>query len=925
MAESNTAAAPALNTPIESHRFDEKKGPIGEDVPATKTKVEDDDDEDEDMDALIEDLESQDGHAEEEEEEDNTPGGARVIPEDQLMTDTRLGLTEAEVLVRRRKYGDNQMKEEKENLILKFLMYFVGPVQFVMEAAAVLAAGLKDWVDFGVIIALLLLNAVVGFYQEFQAGSIVDELKKTLALKAVVLRDGQLKEVEAPEVVPGDILQIEEGTIIPADGRIVTEDAFLQVDQSAITGESLAVDKHKGDNCYASSAVKRGEAFIVITATGDSTFVGRAAALVNAANSGTGHFTEVLNGIGQALLVLVVLTLLVVWVSSFYRSNGIVDILRFTLAILIVGVPVGLPAVVTTTMAVGAAYLAKKRAIVQKLSAIESLAGVEILCSDKTGTLTKNKLSLAEPFTVEGVDPEDLMLTACLAASRKKKGIDAIDKAFLKSLRYYPRAKSVLSKYKVLEFFPFDPVSKKVTAVVESPQGERITCVKGAPLFVLKTVEEDHPLDEAIDMAYKNKVAEFATRGFRSLGVARKREGGNWEILGIMPCSDPPRHDTARTVNEAKRLGLSVKMLTGDAVGIARETSRQLGLGTNIFNADRLGLGGGGDMSGSEVYDFVEAADGFAEVFPQHKYNVVEILQARGYLVAMTGDGVNDAPSLKKADTGIAVEGASDAARSAADIVFLAPGLGAIIDALKTSRQIFHRMYSYVIYRIALSIHLEIYLGLWIAILNRSLNIELVVFIAIFADIATLAIAYDNAPYSMTPVKWNLPKLWGISIVLGIVLAIGTWITVTTMYAHGPDGGIVQNFGNLDEVVFLQISLSENWLIFITRANGPFWSSIPSWQLSGAVFAVDVIATLFCIFGWFEHNEQTSIVAVVRIWIFSFGIFCVCAGVYYILQDNSGFDNLMHGKSPKGTQKQRSLEDFVVSLQRVSTQHEKSQ
>lgn len=792
----------------------------------------------------------------------------------------------------------------------------------------------------------MLLNAAVGFIQEYQAGSIVDELKKTLALKAVVLREGRLFEIEAPQVVPGDILQVEEGTIVPADGRIVTDDAFLQVDQSAITGESLAVDKHKGDNMYASSSIKRGEAFMVITATGDNTFVGRAAALVNKASAGSGHFTEVLNGIGTILLVLVVITLLVVWVSSFYRSNPIVHILEFTLAITIVGVPVGLPAVVTTTMAVGAAYLAKKQAIVQKLSAIESLAGVEILCSDKTGTLTKNKLSLAEPYTVEGVEADDLMLTACLAASRKKKGLDAIDKAFLKSLRFYPRAKNVLSRYKVLEFSPFDPVSKKVTAIVESPQGERIICVKGAPLFVLRTVEEDHPIPEDVANDYKNKVAEFATRGFRSLGVARKRGEGHWEILGIMPCSDPPRHDTAKTVHEAKNLGLSIKMLTGDAVGIARETSRQLGLGTNIYNAEKLGLSGGGDMPGSEVYDFVEAADGFAEVFPQHKYNVVEILQQRGYLVAMTGDGVNDAPSLKKADTGIAVEGASDAARSAADIVFLAPGLSAIIDALKTSRQIFHRMYAYVVYRIALSLHLEIFLGLWIAILNESLNLNLVVFIAIFADIATLAIAYDNAPYSKTPVKWNLPKLWGMSVLLGIVLAIGTWITLTTLFVGGRDGtgayvgGIVQNFGNRDEVLFLEISLTENWLIFITRANGPFWSSIPSWQLSGAILVVDVIATLFCVFGWFEHN-QTSIVAVVRIWIFSFGIFCVMGGVYYLLEDSVGFDNLMvsfnsfhsyehsltplqHGKTPKKDSKKRSLEDFVVSLQRVSTQHEKS-
>ncbi|KAI9931508.1 plasma membrane H+-ATPase [Aspergillus wentii] len=885
-----------------------------------------DDEGDMDMDRLIDELESMDGNGNVDErlEESEEPISSAYILEELLQTNLQHGLSETEVINRRRKYGFNKMKDEKQNHILKFFSFFVGPIQFVMEAAAILAAGLQDWVDFGVICALLLLNAFVGFVQEFQAGSIVDELKKTLALKASVLRNGEVIEIDASEVVPGDILKIEEGTIVPADGRIMTDHSFLQVDQSAITGESLAVDKRKGDTCYASSAVKRGNALLAISAIGDNTFVGRAAALVNAASSGTGHFTEVLNGIGAVLLILVVITLLVVWISSFYRSNSIVTILEFTLAITIIGVPVGLPAVVTTTMAVGAAYLAKKKAIVQRLSAIESLAGVEILCSDKTGTLTKNKLSLSEPYTVAGVDPNDLMLTACLAASRKKKGLDAIDKAFLKALRAYPSAKRALVQYKVLEFNPFDPVSKKVTALVESPQGERIICVKGAPLFVLKAVEEDHPIPEDIDTAYKNKVAEFATRGFRSLGVARKRGEGQWEILGIMPCSDPPRYDTAKTINEAKTLGLSIKMLTGDAVGIARETSRQLGLGTNVYNAERLGLGGGGTMPGSEVYDFVEAADGFAEVFPQHKYNVVEILQQRGYLVAMTGDGVNDAPSLKKADTGIAVEGSSDAARSAADIVFLAPGLSAIIDALKTSRQIFHRMYAYVVYRIALSLHLEIFLGLWIAIMNENLNLQLVVFIAIFADIATLAIAYDNAPYSKTPVKWNLPKLWGMSIVLGIVLAIGTWITLTTMLTGGHDGGIVQKFGRRDEVLFLEISLTENWLIFITRANGPFWSSLPSWQLTGAILVVDLVATFFCIFGWFVGG-QTSIVTVVRVWIFSFGVFCIMGGLYYLLQGSVGFDNIMHGKLPKGSAKQRSLEDFVVALQRVSTQHEKSE
>ncbi|EDO17118.1 hypothetical protein Kpol_1025p39 [Vanderwaltozyma polyspora DSM 70294] len=880
-------------------------------------------DEDEDIDALIEDLQSNHGGDDDDDESEDehvAAGEARVIPEEMLQTDPSYGLSSDEVARRRKKYGLNQMSEEVENLFIKFLMFFIGPIQFVMEAAAILAAGLSDWVDFGVICGLLMLNATVGFVQEFQAGSIVDELKKTLANSAIVIRDGQLVEVPANEIVPGDILQLEDGTIIPADGRLVTENCFVQIDQSAITGESLAVDKHYGDQAFSSSTVKRGEAFMIVTAIGDNTFVGRAAALVNQASGGQGHFTEVLNGIGVILLVLVIVTLLVVWTAGFYRTVNIVTILRYTLGITIVGVPVGLPAVVTTTMAVGAAYLAKKQAIVQKLSAIESLAGVEILCSDKTGTLTKNKLTLHEPYTVEGVSEDDLMLTACLAASRKKKGLDAIDKAFLKSLIHYPVAKDALTKYKVLEFHPFDPVSKKVTAVVESPEGERIICVKGAPLFVLKTVEEDHPIPEDVHENYENKVAELASRGFRALGVARKRGEGHWEILGVMPCMDPPRDDTAQTVNEARHLGLRVKMLTGDAVGIAKETCRQLGLGTNIYNAERLGLGGGGDMPGSELADFVENADGFAEVFPQHKYKVVEILQNRGYLVAMTGDGVNDAPSLKKADTGIAVEGATDAARSAADIVFLAPGLSAIIDALKTSRQIFHRMYAYVVYRIALSLHLEIFLGLWIAILNHSLDIDLIVFIAIFADVATLAIAYDNAPYSPKPVKWDLPRLWGMSIILGILLAIGTWIPLTTMFL--PKGGIIQNFGSIDGVLFLEISLTENWLIFITRAAGPFWSSIPSWQLTGAVFAVDVIATMFTLFGWWSQN-WTDIVTVVRIYIWSVGIFCVLGGAYYLMSESETFDRLMNGKPLKEEKPTRSVEDFLAAMQRVSTQHEK--
>ncbi|KAJ5529529.1 hypothetical protein N7527_002922 [Penicillium freii] len=880
----------------------------------------------ESLDCLIKELEAEDGNEPDVDAITIRAGEVQAYPPSLLDTKANEGLDDAEVAARRRKYGWNRMKEQKRNHFVKFLSFFNGPVQWVMEIAIILAGGLRDWIDFGIICALLLLNAVVGFAQEYQAGNIVDSLKETLALRALAVRNCCIVEINADEVVVGDIIHVEDGTIIAADGRLVGDDAYIQVDQSGITGESLAVDKHEGDLIFASSAVKRGAGLMIVTAIGDHTFVGNAAVLVNKAGNTTGHFTRVLRAMARVLLILVLFTLLVVWISSYYRSDPIVQILEFTLAITVIGVPVGLPVVVTTTMAVGASYLAKHKAIVQKLSAIESLAGVEILCSDKTGTLTRNRLILGDPYITPGISAEELMLTACLAATRKKGGIDAIDKVFLKGLRHFPWAKSQIASYKTLEFTPFDPVSKKVTAYVQDLNGEKMICVKGAPMTILRTVETETSLCDQFFKEYEAKVTEFASRGFRALGVARKRQGRPWEILGIMPCMDPPRHDTAKTVSEAQELGLSVKMLTGDAVAIARETARRLGLGTNIYNAERLGVTGAGSMSGSEVNDFVEAADGFAEVYPQHKYSVVEILQRRGYLVAMTGDGVNDAASLKKADTGIAVEGASDAARSAADIVFLASGLSTIIEAIKIARRIFHRMYSYVVFRIALSIHLEIFLGLLIVIKNETLDLRLVVLLAIFADVATLAIAYDNATYSQSPVKWNQPRLWGESIVLGLILAVGTWVTMGTMLLQGEDGGVIEGWGSRDEVLFLEIALTQSWLILITRVNGSgpdsFWANCPSFYLVAAVGSVDLTATMMAAYGVF--GQATSWLTVLRVWILSFGVTCV-NGLAYIVMDNSQrFDNLMHGKGPRKKDRERSWEDFGLDMQRMAKQHEKS-
>jgi len=707
--------------------------------------------------------------------------------------------------------------------------------------------------------------------------------------------------------------------------------SIIATDQSAITGESLAVDKYMGDVCYYTTGCKRGHAYGMVTQSARGSFVGKTASLVQGAND-SGHFKQVMDSIGTALLVLVVFWILVAWIGGFFHNIPIatpmhssINLLHYALILLIVGVPVGLPVVTTTTLAVGAAYLAKQKAIVQKLTAIESLAGVDVLCSDKTGTLTANQLTIREPYVAEGEDVNWMMACAALASSHNLKALDPIDKITILTLKRYPKAREILSQgWKTQKYTPFDPVSKRITTIA-TLKGETWAFCKGAPKAVLSIAE----CDEATSKHYRDTAADFARRGFRSLGVASKRGNEPWKVIGMLPMFDPPREDTAHTILEAQNLGLSVKMLTGDAIAIAKETCKLLALGTKVYNSHRLIAGG---VGGTTQYDLVEKADGFAEVFPEHKYQVVEMLQQRGHLTAMTGDGVNDAPSLKKSDCGIAVEGATEAAQAASDIVFLAPGLSTIVDAIKCARQIFQRMKAYVQYRIALCLHLEIYLVTSMCIINETIRTDLIVFLALFADLATIAVAYDNAHYEQRPVEWQLPKIWVISVALGVLLALSTWIMRGTFFL--PNGGLVQNFGNVQLMLFLQVSLVENWLIFVTRGGQTF----PNWKLVGAILLVDAISTLFCCFGWLGGEEsefftspgsinvgrlpfshETSIVTVVVIWGYSIGTIIVVAIVYFTLTKMSSISNLgRHTRSKADT----DMENILGHLSRIALEHE---
>ncbi|KAI9750376.1 MAG: peroxisomal assembly protein [Chaenotheca gracillima] len=898
-------------------------------------------------------------------------GGPFVVPDEWVETDLHKGITNAEVEERRKKTGYNEITTEKENMFIKFLMFFTGPILYVMELAVLLAAGLRDWVDFGVIIAILMLNAIVGWYQEKQAADVVASLKGDIAMKAYVIRDGQEEEIKARELVPGDIVIVEEGQVIPGDARLIcaydNPDGFAEYqkqqredrdgiaqeksnsessdqdddddderkgislvacDQSAITGESLAVDKYMGDVVYYTTGCKRGKAYAVVTTSAKTSFVGRTASMVQGAQD-QGHFKAIMNSIGASLLVIVMAWILIAWIGGFFHHLKIAtpqdssqNLLHYALILLIIGVPVGLPVVTTTTLAVGAAYLAKQKAIVQKLTAIESLAGVDVLCSDKTGTLTANQLSIREPFVAEGQDVNWMMAVAALASSHNLKSLDPIDKVTILTLKKYPHASKILQEgWKTEKFTPFDPVSKRITSIC-TLNGTKYTCAKGAPKAIL-ALTNCSPTTAAM---FKEKTTEFARRGFRALGVAVQEGDGDWILLGLLPMFDPPREDTAQTITEAQQLGLSVKMLTGDAIAIAKETCKMLALGTKVYNSERLIHGG---LSGSMQHDLVEKADGFAEVFPEHKYQVVQMLEERGHLTAMTGDGVNDAPSLKKADCGIAVEGASEAAQAAADIVFLAPGLSTIVDSIKVARQIFQRMKAYIQYRIALCIHLEIYLVTSMVIINETITVDLIVFLALFADLATIAVAYDNAHYEARPVEWQLPKIWIISVVLGILLALGTWVIRGTLYL--PNGGIIQNFGNVQEIIFLEISLTENWLIFVTR-GGHTW---PSWQLVGAILGVDAIATIFCVFGWLSGpgmndnpadlamqtaDGHTDIVTVVVIWAYSIGVTIVIALVYFVLNQINWLNNLGRKNRSKSDEQ---MENILGHLSKLAIEHER--
>ncbi|KAG1364459.1 Plasma membrane ATPase [Cocos nucifera] len=842
---------------------------------------------------------------------------------------TREGLSSSEGANRLQIFGPNKLEEKKESKILKFLGFMWNPLSWVMEMAAIMAIALAngggrppDWEDFVGIVALLLINSTISFIEENNAGNAAAALMASLAPKTKVLRDGRWSEEEASILVPGDIISIKLGDIIPADARLLDGDP-LKVDQSALTGESLPVTKNPGDEIFSGSTCKQGEIEAVVIATGVHTFFGKAAHLVDSTNQ-VGHFQKVLTAIGNfcicSIAVGIIVEIIVMFPIQHRKYRDGIDNL---LVLLIGGIPIAMPTVLSVTMAIGSHRLSQQGAITKRMTAIEEMAGMDVLCSDKTGTLTLNKLSvdknLIEVFA-KGVDRDHVVLLAARASRIENQ--DAIDAAMVGMLADPKEARAGVRE---VHFLPFNPVDKRTALTYIDEHGNWHRVSKGAPEQIMNLCNCREDVRKKVHAV----IDKFAERGLRSLAVARQEvaektkesPGGPWQFVGLLPLFDPPRHDSAETIRKALNLGVNVKMITGDQLAIAKETGRRLGMGTNMYpSSSLLGQHKDDSIAGLPVDELIEKADGFAGVFPEHKYEIVKKLQERKHICGMTGDGVNDAPALKKADIGIAVADATDAARSASDIVLTQPGLSVIISAVLTSRAIFQRMKNYTIY--AVSITIRIVLGFLLIALIWKFDFSpfMVLIIAILNDGTIMTISKDRVKPSPMPDSWKLKEIFATGIVLGTYLAIMTviffWAMKETDFFSDKFRvrSLRHNEHEMMAALYLQVSIVSQALIFVTRSRSWCFVERPGLLLVSAFLIAQLVATLIAVYanwgfarikgigwGWAGVIWLYSIVFFVPLDWFKFAIRYILSG--------KAWDNLLERKTAFTTKKDYGREE----------------
>jgi H+-transporting ATPase len=731
------------------------------------------------------------------------------VPETLQVLETRMtGLTEDEAKRRIVTFGHNEIVEKKKNPLRVFLSRFWGPMPWLLETAIVLAAFLGHALEALIILLLLATNAVIGFLNERSSHRALELLKQKLAIQARVLRNEKWIVKEARDIAPGDVIAVGLGDLVPADAKIVS--GMVSVDQSALTGESMPIDAVQSSMIYSGSVARHGEAKSVVVNTGVNTYFGKTAELVKIAKPKS-HQEEVMLAVVKYMMYVGIVALALVSVYGLIMNVDVLSLLTFAVVFLMGAVPVALPAVLTIVQAVGAMELAKKKVLVTKLDSIEDAASVDFLCLDKTGTITQNKLSVVDIEPLSHHSKEDVILMAGLASKEESK--DLIDLAVIKQAEIMGIN---FGTYKVISFTPFDPSLKRTEAIVEV-KGKQFQVVKGAPQVVLSLCRG---IDEETQTETLKSVEEFSEKGYRTLAIAKSEEN-NLEILhlvGLLSLADPPRPDSKSMIEEIRKEGIKPIMLTGDNLAIAKEIAQQVSIGDKITRiTDLKGL------SETEQAKTVEENDGFAEIYPEDKYKTVKLLQSRGHMVGMTGDGVNDAPALKQAEMGIAVSNSTDVAKAAASVVLIEPGVKVIIDAVKTSRQIYQRMLTWVLNKITKTIQFIGLLTIGFVWLQSDVISLLGMSLLIFAnDFVTISLATDNVKHTSNPNKWNVKNITFASIVLGLCLVAEGAVTIFIGL------NLFQlEFEQLRTFILLMLIFTSQFRVYIVRERRFFWSSRP--------------------------------------------------------------------------------------------------
>ena len=748
-----------------------------------------------------------------------------------LLAASETGLTEEEVQHRIQKFGFNQVSEKPRRAVVDLLSRYWGPMPWLLESTIILSYLIGHYLEAAIIFTLLTINAIIGFRHDRSSQRALELLKKRLAPKAKVLRDGQWAVKDAVQLVPGDVVQLGLGDLIPADVKIIRGE--LSVDQSALTGESLPVTVSQSGVAHSSSIVKGGEASALVVGTGADTYFGKTAELVKIAKPKS-HQQQIMSTIVKYSMYLAIAALAsIILEAALTRAVDPLTILRFTLIFLMGAVPVALPAVFAIVLAVGAMQLAKVGALVTKLDSIEDAASMDLVCLDKTGTITQSKLSVIDPIPFNGFSKEDVALLAGLA-SKKEIG-DVIDSAIIE---YVEATQAELAGYKQISFTPFDPKTKMSQATVEGDHGQFIV-LKGAPQVVL-------PRCQLLSAGTKNEVnvtlEALWRKGYRTLAVARSNPANlnAFRLVGLLPLADPPRPDSKQTIQGLREMGVTPKMLTGDNTSIAKEIAQEVGIGDKICSRSQLQ-----QLANDERQRILEAYDGLAEIYPEDKYEIVKLLQSGGHLMGMTGDGVNDSPALKQAEVGIAVSNATDVAKASASIVLTEPGIKVILDAITTSRRIYQRMLTWVINKVTKVVQFIGILVVGFFWLNQVVLSVLGMVMLVFAnDFATMSLAKDNVESTSSPNIWNVRNITSASLVIGLLLVLqGSIALFLGAVYYGMD------LPHLQTWVLLTLVYTSQFRVLSVRERRHFWSSKPCIELMVAAVGTIVAFTLLGIYG----------------------------------------------------------------------------